>query len=202
VPEHIARSIGREYSGSRMDSSHDGETDERLVRSARSGDDEAFSALVRRYKRKVFAIAGHYAHSGSEVEDICQETFVKAYRGLAKYRGDAPFDHWLSRIAVRTCYDALRKRRKEERDVPLESVMRELEAPGSEDGMSPVRAREILDSALARLRPEERLVVTLLELEGKTVREVAGLTGWSEGNVKVRAHRARKALKIILESDG
>jgi RNA polymerase sigma-70 factor (ECF subfamily) len=159
-----------------MDSSHDAETDDRLVRSARSGDDE--------------------------VEDICQETFVKAYRGLARYRGDAPFDHWLSRIAVRTCYDALRKRRKEERDVPLESVMRELEAPESEDGLSPARAREILDSALVRLRPEERLVVTLLELEEKTVREVAELTGWSEGNVKVRAHRARKALKIIMESGG
>jgi len=182
-----------------MDSSHDAWTDERLVRVALSGDDEAFALLVHRHKRKVFTIAGRFARSGPEVEDISQEIFIKAYRGLAQFRGEAPFEHWLSRIAVRTCYDTLRKRRKEERDVPLEMVTERMDANDPEDGFSPERAREILDSALVRLKPEERLVVTLLELEEKTVREVAGLTGWSEGNVKVRAHRARKALKNILE---
>jgi len=183
-----------------MGASHDAQTDESLLRATLSGDDEAFAALVRRHKRKVFAIAGRFARNDPELDDLCQEIFVKAYHDLGKYRGEAPFDHWLSRIAVRTCYDALRKRRREDDDIPLENVAAVLRAPEPDDRVAPEQAREIVDRALAKLRPEERMVVTLLELEEKTVREVATLTGWSEGNVKVRAHRARQALKKILEA--
>jgi RNA polymerase sigma-70 factor, ECF subfamily len=182
-----------------MDFSDEAQTDGRLVRLARSGDDEAFASLVRRHKRRVFSIAGRFVRDGSEVEDIGQEVFIKAYRDLDSYRGEAPFGHWISRIAVHTCYDALRKRRKRENDVRLEDVAHWLRAADPGDEMSPERAREILDAAMAMLKPKERMVVTLLELEEKTVREVSELTGWSEGNVKVRAHRARKALRKILE---
>ncbi len=183
-----------------MGAPDDVQADERLIQEALSGADDAFADLVRRHKRRVFAIAGRFARDRSEMEDLCQETFVRAYRGLGKYRGDAPFEHWLSRIAVHTCYDALRKRRREEGDVPLDTVAFSLAARPHEEELSPERARSILSSAMAGLSPKERLVVTLLELEEKSVREVAALTGWSEANVKVRAHRARKALKRILEA--
>jgi RNA polymerase sigma-70 factor (ECF subfamily) len=183
-----------------MGTSDDAAADERLVREALSGEDEAFAGLVRRHKRKVFAIARRFARDRSEVEDLCQETFVKAYRDLGKFRGDAPFEHWLSRITVHTCYDALRKRRREEGNVPLDAVAFSLADREADGDLSPERARAILFSAMTRLSAKERLVITLLELEEKPVREVAALTGWSEGNVKVRAHRARKALKKILEA--
>jgi RNA polymerase sigma-70 factor (ECF subfamily) len=178
-----------------MSAHSDEPSDEHLIQASLAGDDEAFAALVRRHKGKVFGIAARFARNDHELDDICQEVFIRAYRNLAKFRGEALFEHWLSRIAVRTCYDALRKTRHERENVRLDGIN-----IGVEDNVSAERAREVLDFALARLSAEERLVITLLELEEKTVRDVAGLTGWSESNVKVRAHRARNALRKILET--
>jgi RNA polymerase sigma-70 factor (ECF subfamily) len=182
-----------------MSAWNDESTDEQLVQSACQGDDDAFAALVRRHKQKIFAMAARFARNDHELDDICQEVFVKAYRNLARFRGDAPFEHWLSRIGIRACYDFLRKVRRDRVNLSLDIAEgAQLDVP-VEDNIGPSRAREILDFALARLSPEERLVITLLELEERTVKEIAELTGWSESNVKVRAFRARKALKNILE---
>jgi len=174
--------------------------DERLVSAALAGDDEAFGELVRRYKRKVFSIVARHAGSTHEEDDICQEIFIKVYQSLGKYRGDAPFEHWVSKIAVNACYDSLRKHNRREKEVPLEDVEFALCAPSGEE-VSSNEALHILRRALAKLRPEERLVITLLNLEEKSIREVSALTGWSESNVKVRAFRARNELKKILEGD-
>ncbi|MBA4387174.1 MAG: RNA polymerase sigma factor [Verrucomicrobia bacterium] len=171
-------------------------TDEYLIRSALDGDDEAFAVLVRRHRQKVFGIAGRFARHDHELDDLAQEIFLKAYRNLGRFRQESPFEHWLSRIAVRTCYDALRKRRREGSEVPIDDL-----AIVAENDIEPMRAKELLDRALVRLSAEQRLVITLLELEERSVREVAALTGWSETNVKVRAFRAREALKRILEAD-
>ncbi len=170
-------------------------TDERLIASTLTGDDEAFAALVARHKRRVFSIAARFARHEQELDDVAQEIFIKAYRNLAKYRGDAPFEHWLSRIAVRGCYDLLRRTRRERENVSLDGV-----EVGVTDNVAAQEARQVLEVALAQLGAEERLVITLLELEERSVREIAALTGWSEGNVKVRAHRARNKLKEILEA--
>jgi RNA polymerase sigma-70 factor (ECF subfamily) len=172
-------------------------TDERLIQSALAGDDEAFAELVRRHKRKVFGIAARFARHDQELDDVCQEIFIKAYRHLAKYRADAPFEHWLTRIAIRACCDLLRRTRpeREGRYLPLEGI----DVTAAENGDARA-AREWLAQALARLPAEDRLVITLLELVERSVREIAELTGWSEGNVKVRAHRARNKLKDILEA--
>jgi RNA polymerase sigma-70 factor (ECF subfamily) len=172
--------------------------DERLVAAVLDGDDGAFAVLAGRHKRQVLRIAARFARTPEELEELGQEIFLSAYEGLKGYRGEAPFSHWLSRVAVRRCYDALRKRRREIGTVPLDEVIphpADSPAPGREEEA----ARAVLDRALSRLRPAERLVITLLELEERTVREVASLTGWTEVNVKVRAFRARRALKKILE---
>jgi len=172
--------------------------DERLVAAILSGDDEAFVELVRRHKRKVFSIAARFVRDHDELDDVCQEVFIKVYQNLKKYRGDAPLEHWVSKIAVNACYDALRKRSRKEDEVPLEDVAFALR-DHSRDEMPSHEAWEILRHALAKLRPEEQMVITLLNLEEKSVREIAALTGWSEAKVKVRAFRARKELKKILE---
>jgi len=169
--------------------------DERLIQSTLAGDDAAFAALVARHKRKVFGIAARFARNDHDLDDLAQEIFVKAYRNLGRFRGDAPFEHWLSRIAVRSCYDHLRQTRPERTTGTLDGV----EVP-VEDNVAPARAREVLDYALGQLPADQRLVITLLELEEQTVREIAAATGWSESNVKVRAHRARQRLKEILEA--
>jgi RNA polymerase sigma-70 factor (ECF subfamily) len=183
-----------------MSAWNDETTDERLVQSVLDGDDDAFAELVRRHKRKIFGMAARFARNDHELDDICQEVFVKAYRNIRSYRGDAPFEHWLSRIAAHACCDFLRKTRRDRANLPLdlESGVT-LDVP-VEDNTAPARAREILEFAMARLSAEERLVITLLELEERTVKDIASLTGWSESNVKVRAFRARKSLKRVLES--
>jgi len=170
-------------------------TDERLVAATLAGDGEAFAALVARHKRKVFGIAARFARHDQELDDVAQEIFVKAYHHLGTFRGDAPFEHWLARIAVRSCYDLLRRTRREREQVPLDGL-----PLGREDNVNPDRAREVVDWALRQLPADDRLVITLLELEEKPVREIAALTGWSESKIKVRAHRARQKLKTILEA--
>jgi len=173
-------------------------TDERLVSAALSGDDEAFGELVRRYKRRVFSISARYVRNSDELDDVCQEIFIKVYQNLEKYRADAPFEHWVSKIAVNACYDALRKQRRKENEVPLDDVEFALSDTACEE-IPNNEAWEILRHALAKLRPEDRMVITLLNLEEKSIREISALTGWSESKVKVRAFRARNELKKILE---
>ena len=170
-------------------------TDERLIQSTLAGDDEAFAELVRRHKRKIFGIAVRFARNDAELNDICQEIFVKAYQKLKSFRGEAPFEHWVSRIAVHSCYDFLRATRHDRENVSLDGI-----EIGVRPDESARDASELLHWAMARLSADERLVITLLELEERSVRETAELTGWSESNVKVRAFRARQALKKILEA--
>lgn len=174
------------------------QSDERLISSALAGDDGAFALLVGRYKRKVFGLVSRIARDRDELEDICQEVFIKVYDNLGKFRGEAPFEHWLTKISVRTCHDALRSRRNERLRV-TDSRLPELRDHGAEARSNASEARELLSWAMSQLKPDENMIITLLELEEKSVREAADLTGWSEANVKVRAFRARQTLKRILE---
>jgi RNA polymerase sigma-70 factor (ECF subfamily) len=175
--------------------------DEELVRQALQGDDAAFTELVRRHKNRVFGINSKFARDAHELEDLSQDVFVTAYRKLHKYRGDAPFEHWLCRIATNKCYDLLRKRKSGPTNVDFDAVGYALPDDAGEEQRRGREAREILERGMQRLKPAERLVITLLELEGRPVKEIAGLTGWSESKVKVQAFRARKKLKDLLEPE-
>jgi len=174
-------------------------TDEFIIRDVIAGNNGAFVQLVNRYKRKIFIMAARFAQDSDDLDDICQDIFIKVYENLDKFRHDAPFEHWISRIAIRTCYDALRKRRRERGNVPLDEIHYQIAAESGEDFMAAEHARTLLEKGMAELKPAERLVITLLELEEKSVKEVAQLAGWSETNVKVRAFRARQKLKRFLE---
>jgi len=172
-------------------------TDEELVRSALAGGEDSFTELVQRHKSTVFRMASRFVRDPHQLDDIAQEIFIRAWRNLGKFRGDAPFGHWLARIATRACCDFLRKNRRNFHFTQIEQCHADIsEAPKS----AAAEAREFLDHAMRKLSPQERLVITLAELEEKSVREIADLTGWSESNVKVRAFRARQALKKILET--
>jgi len=174
--------------------------DARLVAAVLGGDDSAFAALVSRHKRRVFSTASRFARDEHQLDDIAQEVFLRAFRNLAQYRGDAPFEHWLSRITVSACYDFLRKERKIREQISLDGAEWDIRDETVENAVSAGRARELLAWALHRLSADEQLILTLCELEERPVREVAELTGWSESNVKVRAFRARQNLKKVLET--
>jgi RNA polymerase sigma-70 factor (ECF subfamily) len=171
-------------------------SDQELVRETLRGDECAFAQLAARHKTRVFGLASRFAHNSADLEDICQEVFIQAFFKLRQFRGDSPFEHWLLRIATFKCYDYLRRRRREGAVEILS------ESAGEIAGPRPAAANadlERLDAALAQLSAKERLVITLLEIEDRTVQEVSALTGWSATNVKVRAFRARGILRKLLE---
>lgn len=182
-------------------SESDAAADDALVAATLEGDDDAFAEIVRRHKRRVFATASRFARDAHQLEDLCQEVFLRAFRHLGKFRRDAPFEHWLARLTVSACYDFLRRERRHRGQLSLDEVEIDPRDTSADAALAAGRAREWVQWAMVRLTPDERLIVTLLELEERSVREIAALTGWSESNVKVRAFRARQSLKKILRLD-
>ena len=180
-------------------------TDTELISAVLKGDVNSFEPLIQRYQPRIFATARRYARRDSEVEDIVQEVFIKAFQKLASFRGEAPFEHWLMRLTVRTCYDFLRAHQRN-RELNFSELSDEegdwLERvkAGPDDVRDDVSAaKQLVDRVLAKLSPEARLVITLLEIEDRTVKEIAELTGWSQAWVKVRAFRARAQMRKLLE---
>lgn len=180
-------------------------SDAEIIAAVRGGEVARFEELVVRYQPRLFGTARRYARREDEVADIVQDIFIKAYTKLDTWRGDAPFEHWLMRLAVRTCYDALRgHQRNREHNVtdlsPDESnwLERFAVAPG-EASTDADAARTLVRKILEQLSPANRLIITLLELEDRSVKEIAALTGWSVPLVKVRAFRARAEMKKILQ---
>lgn len=178
--------------------------DAELVRRVLGGDEPAFEALVLRYQGRIFATARRYARREDEVGDIVQEVFIKVHQRLDTFRGDAPFEHWLMRLAVRTCYDFLRvhQRNREDHftDLSPEEVdwLERYAADPDTAEESESAARTLVEKVLESLSPEARLVITLLEIEDRSVKEIASLTGWSIAAVKVRAFRARAEMRKVL----
>jgi len=179
-------------------------TEAELIAAVLRGDAASFEPLVEKYSPRVFATARRYARRESEIEDIVQEVWLKAFQKLGSFRGDAPFEHWLMRLAVRTCYDFLRGHQRNR-----ESMFSELTEP-EEDWLDrfvsqPESATEHADAAkllitriMDQLSPPARLIITLLEIEDRSVKEISQLTGWSIPLVKVRAFRARAEMRKLL----
>jgi RNA polymerase sigma-70 factor (ECF subfamily) len=179
-------------------------TEAELIAAVLAGDAASFEPLVQKYSPRVFATARRYARRESEVEDIAQEVWLKAFDKLKGFRGEAPFDHWLMRLTVRTCYDFLRGHQRnresafsdltESESDWLERFVTQPEAV-SENAEA---ARLLIARVMERLSPPARLIITLLEIEDRSVKEIATLTGWSVSLVKVRAFRARAEMRKIL----
>jgi RNA polymerase sigma-70 factor (ECF subfamily) len=180
-------------------------TDAELIAAVLDGDVDSFEPLVKKYQPRIFATARRYARRESEVEDIVQEVFVKAFQKLHSFRAEAPFEHWLMRLAVRTCYDFLRAHQRN-RELSLSDISDEegdwlerFAADPSDTGENAAAARELVERVLAQLSPAARLVITLLEIEDRSVKDIAALTGWSVPVVKIRAFRARAEMRKCLE---
>lgn len=175
-----------------------------LIQAVLAGDSASFEPLVEKYSPRVFATARRYARRESEIEDIVQEVWLKAFDKLHTFRSEAPFEHWLMRMAVRTCYDFLRVHQRnriasftdisEPEDDWLERFVAD---PGHapEDAEA---ARALVARILDKLPADARLVIQLLEIEDRSVKEISQITGWSVPLVKVRAFRARAEMRKVL----
>jgi RNA polymerase sigma-70 factor (ECF subfamily) len=176
--------------------------DAELLQRIRQGAPDDFAEIVRRHQALVFAIVHRYERDLQKVEDLAQETFLKAWRFLDQYDGRAPLHHWISRIALRVALDHLRREKRLRAEVALatlgEDALDWLRDPAEERQIAPRQAAELLDVAMRELSPEDRQVITLLEIEGHSVKEICQLTDSSSAAVRVRAFRARARLKKIL----
>lgn len=172
----------------------------------RQGDNEAARLLFEHLQPLVFKVVRSHLPKRMSDEDLAQTVFMKVFANLGQYSGRAPFEHWVSRIAVNTCIKVLRaeKARPELRWADLsEDEAQALDwLASSDEELHPDRSlasRELVERLLGGLKPKDRLVITLMNLEGRTIEEVRQLTGWSQAVIKVRAFRARAKLKKALE---
>ncbi|MGA9780465.1 MAG: RNA polymerase sigma factor [Limisphaerales bacterium] len=179
-------------------------TEAELIAAVLAGDAASFEPLVQKHSPRVFATARRYARRESEVEDIAQEVWLKAFDKLGSFRGEAPFEHWLMRLTVRTCYDFLRGHQRNRESAfsdltePENDWLERFVAQPETATENAEAARSLVARVLERLSPSARLIITLLEIEDRPVKEIAKLTGWSVPLVKVRAFRARAEMRKIL----
>lgn len=192
-----------------MDTESHSFADAEVVHQVVSGDVNAFERLLKRYEAHVVRIVKKHIPF-DKVEEVAQDVFVRAYQSLPNFKRDDSFKQWLSTITIRTCYDFWRKHYKyreipvsslsEKHQVWLEKATATRSSQSFDERDSQEEAREILDWALDRLSPEDRMVLELVYLEGHSVKEAANLLGWSAAKVKVRSFRSRKKLhKLIKE---
>lgn len=184
----------------------DERTDDALVAAAAAGDEEAFETLFERHRRQVARIAGRFFAQRDQIEEIIQDTFTKIYLALHTYHGthEASFKAWLAQITVNACYDHLRRARRRP-----EHTMGDFTENESQDFGAQLRAarsdiegalvsRDLALKLLTRLSADDRMVLTLLDVEGFSVAEIGEMMSWSISKVKVRAHRARAHLRRVM----
>lgn len=183
--------------------SGDREIDQQLVERVQRGDQRAFALLVEKYQRKLGRLLGRMIRDPAEVEDVVQESFIKAYRALPNFRGDSAFYTWLYRIGINTAKNhlvAMGRRPNLTSDIEVEDAenfedgdeLRTVDTPESEL-MSKEIAKTVKD-AMEALPEELKSAITLREIEGLSYEEIAGLMNCPIGTVRSRIFRAREAI--------
>jgi RNA polymerase sigma-70 factor (ECF subfamily) len=185
------------------------EADERDVARFKAGEEEAFERLVRRHEREVYRLVLRLLRNPDDALEVAQETFIRAYRGLSSFRGEAAFRTWLYGIALnaaRTRQASLSKTlartqsiEGDEDDPPSPLLSVSDPSPSPENRALGGELKEALLAALSRISPEHREILLLREVEGLDYGEVGALLGIPEGTVKSRLARARRAVREALE---
>lgn len=183
-----------------------------LLARVREGDEEAARDLVTRLHPLVMKIVRSNLPRRAAEEDLAQEVLARVFERLERYeaRAAVPFEHWVARLAVRTCLDAGRAERRrpelrwadlsEGEAAWLETLADERSEGGPEAGASVASARELVDRLLDGLSAEDRMVIRLVDLEEKSAAEVSAWTGWTRVGVRVRLFRARQRLRRVAEA--
>ncbi len=180
-----------------------------LARFARDGDDSAFEEIIRRYSPRIFRFASRFFRQRSLVEDAAQEVFLKAFTELGSFEGRGSMEGWLTRITTNTCLNMLRssKRRPEltvsglteDESAWLENQMADAASERHRSSERSLLAADLAGRVLETLSPDDQLVLTLIDGEDASVKDVVKMTGWSESKVKVQAFRARRRMREAVE---
>jgi RNA polymerase sigma-70 factor (ECF subfamily) len=168
---------------------------EQLVKRARSGDRDAFTALAASHLDRMYATASLMLHDRDLAEDAVQEALIRAWRDLPTLRDSARVGAWLRRLLVRACYDEARRRRRGSQPVHLHAL------PGIPDATAATADRDVLERAFRRLSVEHRAAIVLRHYLDLTVAETAEAMHVPLGTAKSRLHHAERALRGALEAD-
>lgn len=181
-------------------------TEQELVRAAAGGDTEAFERLVRTYENKIYHLALRMCSSADEAEDIAQEAFLAAWRGLPSFRGEAGFATWLYRLTSNAAIDYLRRQKKQRGDMSLDDEELGLDAvdsgPSPQETAEGSELRSAVAAGLNQLSEGHRQVLVLREIQGLSYEEIASVLELDIGTVKSRISRARSSLRKILLENG
>lgn len=181
-------------------------SDSQLVELVLAGDETAFEQIFDRHKRMMGLVAGRYFRRPEQIEEILQISFAKAFVELAGFRGrhDLSLASWLARITVNSCFDTLRTNRRRPEHLSCELTdneqrsLEEIATAVCADAEEVVLQRDLTEKLLAKLPEEDRGLLQMLYAEELSVAEIAELTGWSQSKVKIKAWRARNALRRAL----
>lgn len=182
-------------------------TDRQLVDVVLAGDKTAFEELFDRHKHMIVKLAGRYFPRHEDAEEILQVTFAKAFVDLEKFRGlhEFSFPGWLKRITVNACIDVLRSQKRKPEDLYCElsetemAAMNEVSADGKRSSEAVLADRDLAFKLLAHLDPHDRAILQMLYTEDLSVAEIGKTFGWSVSKVKIRAWRARRSLRKVLD---
>lgn len=178
--------------------------DHHHLEKVRSGDIEAFRYFVGKYQDMAYAVAMGVLHHREEAEEAVQDAFVRAFQGLAKFRGDAKFSTWFHRIVVN---EALRKAQKKKApiaDIPDEQLPDEGSIAESNDALMQLEQKErrqLIRQILGQLKPKEALVLQLHYLQEMPIQEIEDSTGFSIPQIKVLLHRGRKSFYALFQQN-
>jgi RNA polymerase sigma-70 factor (ECF subfamily) len=183
------------------------QSDETIVSSVQNGQTEAFEVLVDRYKDTVYGMIMRMTGDPQVAEDLAQDTFIRAYRGLSTFRSESRFSTWLVQIAVNLVRDHIRRRRRN-RETSLDAMLERdedaaifIDKASWRDPLEEISERDLMkrfESALKGIPPNYREVFVLHHIQNMSYEDIAAFTGDSVGSLKVRAHRARKLLKEMI----
>ena len=163
-----------------------------------SGDPHAFGDIVRRHQDRLWSVAMHLLRDAQAAEDAVQEGLLRALRGAESFRGESAIGTWMTRIVINICLDDLR-RQQSHRTQPWDpDVLAQRESGEDDPRLAHLEDREVVREALRLLPRDQRIAIVLVDIEGRSVREVAELLGCAEGTVKSRCSRGRHALALVV----
>lgn len=175
--------------------------DQSYIKAVLKGNTNAYAILVDRYKSMIYTLAVKMVKSREEAEEISQDTFIKAYKNLSKFKGDSKFSTWLYKIAYRTCLDSLKKNTEKYQTGTIDEITinKIKTTEGVLDGIERKERAEIINKCMQDLPDDERSILWFFYFEELSLKEIVEVTSLSEANVKVKLHRARKRLLTIVE---
>lgn len=176
-------------------------SDQHYIDNILQGETNAFAVLVDRYKDMIFTLALKMIKNREEAEEVAQDTFIKVFKSLNKFKGDSKFSTWIYKIAYNTCLDRLKKNKKEENNISIDEFSSHL-IKTMDNALSALEEKErkqTIQNCLNLLPSEENFLLTLFYFENQSLEEIGKIMNINANNVKVKLFRSRQKLAVILK---